>query len=120
MAKMDIVLCCAGGFSTTMLMERIKQTIHNSEKLNDGDFTLKAIAADLLDQEVDHMDALIMGPQVAHKLESIKPLIEPRHIPYIIVDQETYGKMDGATVLKQLLIAKAKADRARAAEKAGA
>lgn len=115
MAKMDIVLCCAGGFSTTMLMDRIKQTIHESKALNDEDFTLKAIAADFLDQEVDHMDALIMGPQVAHKLESIKPLLEPRHIPYVIVDQDTYGKMDGATVLKQLLIAKRKADMAREA-----
>ena len=111
MAKMNVVLCCAGGFSTTMLMERIKKTIHDSQKLNDDDF---------LDQEVDHMDALIMGPQIAHKLESIKPLIEPRHIPYVIVDQETYGKMDGATVLKQLLIAKTKMDRACAAEGAGA
>ena len=120
MAKMNVVLCCAGGFSTTMLMERIKKTIHDSQKLNDDDFKFKAIAADLLDQEVDHMDALIMGPQIAHKLESIKPLIEPRHIPYVIVDQETYGKMDGATVLKQLLIAKTKMDRACAAEGAGA
>lgn len=115
MAKMRIVLCCAGGFSTTMLMDRIKSTIHESAKLNDEDFELKAIAADLLDQEVDHMDALIMGPQVAHKLESIRPLIEPRHIPYVIVSQEIYGKMDGATVLKQVLIAKRKADLARKA-----
>ena len=61
MAKMDIVLCCAGGFSTTMLMDRIKQTIHESKALNDDDFTLKAIAADFLDQEVDHMDALIIS-----------------------------------------------------------
>jgi len=45
MAKMNIVLCCAGGFSTTMLMDRIKQTIHNSQKLNDDDFEFKAIAA---------------------------------------------------------------------------
>ena len=105
MAKMNIVLCCAGGFSTTMLMDRIKQTIHNSQKLNDDDFELKAIAADLLDQEVDHMDALIMGPQIAHKLESIKPLIEPRHIPYVIVDQETYseGDVDYKTQLTTIL-----------------
>ena len=33
----------------------------------------------------------------------------------MIVDQDTYGKMDGATVLKQLLIAKRKADMAREA-----
>ena len=48
--------------------------------------------------------------QVAHKLDAVKPIIEPRKIPYVIVDQETYGKMDGATVMKQALIARRKAD----------
>ena len=30
MAKMNIVLCCAGGFSTTMLMDRIKQKFYQA------------------------------------------------------------------------------------------
>ena len=35
---MRIVLCCAGGLSTTMLMNSMKDTVHNSAKLNDADF----------------------------------------------------------------------------------
>ena len=96
---MRIVLCCAGGLSTTMLMNSMKDTVHNSAKLND-----------ILQSEADNCDVLVLGPQVAHKLDAVKPIIEPRKIPYVIVDQETYGKMDGATVMKQALIARRKAD----------
>ena len=37
---MRIVLCCAGGLSTTMLMNSMKDTVHNSAKLNDADLIL--------------------------------------------------------------------------------
>ena len=102
---MRIVLCCAGGLSTTMLMNSMKDTVHNSAKLNDADFDFIAIPIDILQSEADNCDVLVLGPQVA-----VKPIIEPRKIPYVIVDQETYGKMDGATVMKQALIARRKAD----------
>lgn len=107
---MKIVLCCAGGFSTTMLMDSMKNTVKASQKLNIDDFKFTAIPVDILQSEVEDCDVLVVGPQIAHKLDAIKPIIEPYKIPYVIVDQETYGKMDGATVLKQALIARKKAD----------
>ena len=73
-------------------------------------FDFIAIPIDILQSEADNCDVLVLGPQVAHKLDAVKPIIEPRKIPYVIVDQETYGKMDGATVMKQALIARRKAD----------
>ena len=46
---MKIVLVCAGGFSTTMMMNSIKKTIENSEKLDIKDFTpMEAIPVDAL------------------------------------------------------------------------
>ena len=66
-----------------------------------------------LQSEVEDCDVLVIGPQIVHKLDFIKPIIEPYHIPYVIVDQEVYGKMDGATVMKQVLIARRKADMAK-------
>ena len=44
---MRIVLCCAGGLSTTMLMNSMKDTVHNSAKLNDADFDFIAIPIDI-------------------------------------------------------------------------
>ena len=48
---MRIVLCCAGGFSTTMLMKNMENTVKNSQKLNNDDFEFAAIPVDLLKQE---------------------------------------------------------------------
>ena len=107
---MKIVLCCAGGFSTTMLMDSMKRSVKESAKLNDDDFSFVAVPVDILNSEVENCDVLVIGPQIAHRLDYIKPIIDPYHIPYVIVDKDTYGKMDGATVLKMALIARKKAD----------
>ena len=107
---MKILLCCAGGFSTTRLMDSMKKTVKDSAKLNEADFEFKAIPVDLLNAEVENTDVLVVGPQIAHKIDYIKPIIDPYKIPYVIVDKETYGKMDGATVMKMALIARKKAD----------
>lgn len=108
---MRIVLCCAGGFSTTMLMNNMKKTVHESKKLNDADFEFTAVPVDLLKQETDNCDVLVVGPQIAHKLDYIKEIIG--EIPYTVIDQDTYGKMDGATALKMALIAHKKAELAK-------
>lgn len=107
---MRIVLCCAGGFSTTMLMKNMENTVKNSQKLNNDDFEFAAIPVDLLKQERDNCDVLVIGPQIAHRLDYIKPIIEPNNIPYVVIDQDTYGKMDGAIALKMALIAHKKAN----------
>ncbi|MCI4292754.1 PTS sugar transporter subunit IIB [Clostridioides difficile] len=107
---MRIILCCAGGFSTTMLMKNMEDIVKNSKKLNDDDFEFKAIPVDLLKNEVDNCDVLVIGPQIAHRLDYIKPILEPKNVPYVIIDQNTYGKMDGATALKMALIAHKKAN----------
>ena len=105
---MKIVLVCAGGFSTTMLMESMKKTVKESQKLNEADFEFIAIPVDILDQNVEGTDVLLVGPQIAHKLDAILPIIEPLNIPYVVIDKDTYGSMDGATTLKMALIAKKK------------
>lgn len=106
---MRIVLCCAGGFSTTMLMDSMKKIVRESKKLNNDDFEFAAIPVDLLEQEVNNCSVLVVGPQIAHKLDYIKSIIGPKNIPYTVIDQDTYGKMDGATSLKMALIAYKKA-----------
>lgn len=107
---MRIVLCCAGGFSTTMLMENMKKTVRESKKLNEDDFSFVAVPVDALQAEVENCDVLVVGPQIAHRMDYIHPIIDPYKIPHVIVDKDTYGKMDGATVMKMALIARKKAD----------
>ena len=63
---MRIVLCCAGGLSTTMLMNAMKDTVKKSAKLNEADFDFIAIPVDILESEAENCDVLVLGPQVAH------------------------------------------------------
>lgn len=102
--KMRILLCCAGGFSTNMLMQNMKKVVHESQKLNDDDFAFTAIPADNLESEIDNWDIVLVGPQITHKIDFIQSLTEPRQIPYAIIDKDVYGQMDGATVMKLALV----------------
>lgn len=101
---MRILLCCAGGFSTNMLMQDMKRVVKESSKLNENDFVFDAIPADSLESEIDNWDIVLIGPQVSHKIDFIDAICRPKNIPYVVIDKDVYGKMDGATVLKLALV----------------
>lgn len=103
---MRTLLCCAGGFSTNMLMTNMKKVVKESAKLNEDDFKFTAIPVDGLEAEIDNWDIVLIGPQVGHKIDQIKALCEPRNIPYTVIDKDVYGSMDGATVMKLALVTK--------------
>ena len=106
---MKIVLCCAGGLSTTMLMDAMKAGVKASPKLNESDFQFIAIPVDILDSEVSDADAVV---QIAHKFESVKNALGDKNIPVIVVDTATYGQMDGVSVLKKVLVEQKKIELA--------
>ena len=97
---MRILLCCAGGFSTNMLMQNMKKVVKASAKLNDDDFKFTAIPADSLESEIDNWDVVLVGPQVSHKVDFIESICKPKDVPYAVIDRDVYGQMDGAVVLK--------------------
>jgi PTS system cellobiose-specific IIB component len=115
---MKIVLCCVAGLSTTMMMDSMKSVLKKSKVLDENDFKLEAIPVEQLPKEIQNTDVVLLGPQIAYKQDFVKKVTEPLHIPYVVIDQETYGSMDGGTVLKEAFIAKRKADIAK--EKEGA
>lgn len=101
---MRILLCCAGGFSTNMLMQNMKKVVKESSKLNEEDFKFTAIPADGLEDEINNWDIVLVGPQISHKVDFIESITKPRNIPYVVIDKDVYGSMDGATVMKLALV----------------
>ena len=101
---MRILLCCAGGFSTNMLMQNMKKVVKESAKLNEDDFKFTAIPADSLEAEIDNWDIVLVGPQVSHKVDYIESVCKPKNVPFTVIDKYVYGLMDGATVLKLALV----------------
>ena len=105
---MRILLCCAGGFSTNMLMQNMKKVVKESAKLNEEDFKFTAIPADSLEEEIDNWDGVLVGPQVSHKIDIIEAVCKPKNVPFAVIDKDVYGQMDGATVLKLALVTRKK------------
>lgn len=114
---MRILLCCAGGFSTNMLMQNMKKVVKESAKLNEEDFKFTAIPADSLEEEIpadsleeeiDNWDVVLVGPQVSHKIDFIEAVCKPKNVPFAVIDKDVYGQMDGATVLKLALVTRKK------------
>lgn len=112
---MKIVLCCAGGLSTTMLMNSMMDAVRKSPKLNEDDFEMVAIPVDLLDSEVAGADAVVLGPQIAHKLDVVRKGLGKQvdETPIVVVDKTVYGQMDGATVLKKVLVERRRIELAK-------
>jgi PTS system cellobiose-specific IIB component len=102
---MKILLVCAGGLSTAMMMEEMKKVIRGSKKLDIQDFPMEAVSVDRMKEVVDKYDIVLVGPQLKHKTDYIQKVAEPFGKAVMIIDPELYGAMDGASVLKQALIA---------------
>lgn len=110
---MKIILCCVAGLSTTMMMDSMKDVIKKSNVLDEKEYSLEAIPVEQLPNEIEGTDVVLLGPQIAYKKDFVEKVTKPYNIPFIVIDQETYGSMDGGTVLKKAFIAKRKAELAK-------
>ena len=69
---MKILLVCAGGFSTTMMMESMKKVVKESKSLDEKDYPMEAIGVDKLERYINDYDVILVGPQLSHKYDFIQ------------------------------------------------
>lgn len=98
---MKIVLMCGGGFSTSLLVQRMQ----DHAKTLDQQFDISAVAISTNKELVEDAQILLLGPQVGFRKKEIEtkyPSVVVEVIPSI-----DYGMMDGKKVL-EFAIEKAK------------
>ncbi|WP_296971987.1 PTS sugar transporter subunit IIB [Tepidanaerobacter sp. EBM-38] len=93
---MRILLVCAGGMSTSLIVEKMKKEI---EKRNIKDIKVDANAIEELEQIIDNYDVIMVGPQIRYKEPYIKSLCEQKNKKYIIIPPAVYGSVNGAKIL---------------------
>ena len=92
-----IMLCCASGMSTSLLVEKMLKAA--AEQGIDAE--IWAVGANEVKANADKADVILLGPQVRYaqrKIESEAPGIPVAHI-----DMQDYGMMNGKSVLKQAI-----------------
>ncbi|KAJ9430603.1 MULTISPECIES: PTS sugar transporter subunit IIB [Pantoea] len=98
-----IILACAAGMSTSMLVTRIEK-----EAVARGlEYQIYAIPEQNLREELQNYGqdvvVVLLGPQVRFKLEENKKLTDSYQLPIAVIDTVAYGTLNGAKVLDQAL-----------------
>jgi len=97
-----VLLVCAAGMSSSMLEDKIRKAATAAGR----NMELKAIDStrmSLWDFEKDHMDIILVAPQVRFKKRSIAEKAEPLGIVVQDIDTVAYGMMDGEKIFTQVM-----------------
>ncbi|MFQ6792592.1 PTS sugar transporter subunit IIB [Thomasclavelia sp.] len=89
-----IMLACAGGMSTSLLMNKMK----DEAKKRGLEISVDAIGEKTIDQHLGEFDVLLLGPQVRYAVAGVKKILDGK-VPFDVIDMRDYGLMNGAKVL---------------------
>ena len=98
MADKTIMLACAAGMSTSMLVKRMQ----DAAKAEGKDYEIFAKSTSDIDAELasDHKpDVLLLGPQVGYLKNDVKKKTDEAGIPMDVINMMNYGMMKGDKVL---------------------
>ncbi|MHC5566609.1 PTS sugar transporter subunit IIB [Pediococcus acidilactici] len=98
MAEKTIMLCCAAGMSTSLLVSKMQKTAE-SDGVDAEIFATAAADADAKLEE-KHPDVLMLGPQVRYLEGQFK---EKLTIPVEVINMQDYGMVNGEKVLREAL-----------------
>lgn len=102
MAEKTIMLCCAAGMSTSLLVSKMQASAKEEQGL---DYEIFATAASDADQKLatNKIDVVLLGPQVRYLEADFKNKLEGTNIPLAVIDMTAYGMMNGSKVLQQAI-----------------
>ncbi|MFC3393887.1 PTS sugar transporter subunit IIB [Brenneria rubrifaciens] len=94
-----ILLCCAAGMSTSMLVQKMEKVA----KEQGVDVEITAVGFDEFVEIIDEYDCCLLGPQIKYKLAELKNLAEKKNKPIAVIGTLDYGMMNGEKVLNDAL-----------------
>lgn len=97
MDKQIIMLACAAGMSTSLLVSKMQ----SAAEAQGRDVEIFAVPVSEAEEtaETKGIDVLLLGPQVRFKEAEFKEKLNPKNIPVGVIPMMDYGMMNGAKVL---------------------
>lgn len=91
---MKILLSCAGGMSTGMLVQKMKEYAKSQDIKAD----IEAYGLSELEDHIEGTDVILLGPQVGFQKEEVEEKYPG--IPVEVIEMMDYGMMNGEKVFK--------------------
>ena len=95
-----ILLVCAAGMSTSMLVKRMQ----DHAKSIGLEVDIEALSISDAKDKVDSIDIVMLGPQVRYQKAEVEEIVNGR-IPVLVINMKDYGSMNGKAVLETALAA---------------
>lgn len=95
----NITLVCAGGMSTSMLMQKMRE----AAKAKGVEVEIRAMAEAAFEKYDGKTDILLFGPQMGFVFDNYKEKYKPTGMKIAVVDMIDYGMMNGEKVLNDAL-----------------
>jgi len=93
-----ILLVCAAGMSTSLLVNRMKDAAREKGL----EIEIFALPVTECSTVIDEVDVVLLGPQVRFQKAQVDALVKGR-IPVEVIDMRAYGMMNGEVVLGNAL-----------------
>ncbi len=89
---MKILVTCAGGVSTSIMVESMKDYAQEND-------IIKAVSLGQLSRFINDFDLVLVAPQVEYALERIQMQCVEADTPCKVIGNELFGMMDGKAVM---------------------
>jgi len=94
-----ILLCCAAGMSTSILVKKMLDSASNRQL----EVEINAVSVAEIEQHIGNYDVVLLGPQVKYEQSRITELAEPLNKKVSVINMLDYGTMRGDKVLDSAL-----------------
>ena len=94
-----IMLCCAAGMSTSMLVNKMTAEAQQRALA----LEIYAVPVAEFERELPNADVILLGPQVKYEAARLTELAAPHGKAVAVIDMADYSMMRGAAVLDKAL-----------------
>lgn len=101
MEKLNVLLVCGSGASSGFMAANMRKAAKEREL----DIKISARSESEIENYIDEIDALMIGPHLAYLLDDIDDILQdsPKEIKAILMKPEYYSTLDGNEALNHLL-----------------
>ncbi|MFD0826327.1 PTS sugar transporter subunit IIB [Neobacillus sp. M.A.Huq-85] len=99
MSEKNILLVCGGGASSGFMAQNIRK----AAKKRNIELNVLARSESEVDEYVNEIDVLLIGPHLKYMEEDLKAKVQPYNIAAAVIPQAIYGLLDGNKGLDLIL-----------------
>ncbi|MHC1684254.1 MAG: PTS sugar transporter subunit IIB [Clostridiaceae bacterium] len=92
---MKILLVCAAGMSTSLLVQKMKKEV----KPEDGEVIIKAEPMELFEEVFMEYDVVLLAPQISFKKKPFTQLASEQNVPVGTISSLEYGRLMAKEIL---------------------